>query len=63
MTTNSKVDRVLLGMGLALLAAFTGMVVWMYFGERAEVPVEFDRASASGRAKLSERSVRKCQLL
>ena len=30
---NPKVDRVLLGVGLALLAAFTGVVVWLYFGE------------------------------
>jgi uncharacterized protein len=31
--TNPKLDRVLLGVGLALLAAFTGVVVWLYFGE------------------------------
>ncbi len=31
--TNPKVNRVLLGLGLALLAAFTGVVVWLYFGE------------------------------
>ncbi len=31
--TNPKVDRVLLGLELALLAAFTGVVVWLYFGE------------------------------
>ena len=32
-TTNPKVDRALLGVGLALLAAVTAAVVWLYFGE------------------------------
>ena len=31
--TNPKADRALLGLGLALLAAFTGFVAWLYFGE------------------------------
>ena len=30
---NPNVEGVLLGVGLALLAAFTGTVVWLYFGE------------------------------
>ena len=30
---NPKADRALLGLGLVLLAAFSGAVVWMYFGE------------------------------
>ncbi len=31
--TNPRVDRVLLGLGLALLTVFSGAVVWMYFGK------------------------------
>ncbi len=33
MTANPRVSRILLWLGLALLAAFTGLVVWLYFGK------------------------------